>query len=524
MLKTFASMTKDSVPVAANPEMYPFQNRAYTTHVGHTTELEPILFDLSAPGSNPMTESSYQKRDERTAFLVRQPGPDSFRQSKTYALRDIEKLVKPHGPVLMRSYQSTMHPNYPIVEDELFQHYENSKGQDIDPTLLSAMYCLAVPSLVREVDEGAAPPFDIIRLEDAAFRCFGESLCQPTLSTIQAGLLLMQRPNIESKTLNTQLVGIAYELGLHLDCSSWSVSCAERSLRKRLAWALYMQDKWCSLIHGRPSSISRTNWAVQGLEEVDFTPSAEEAGDKSNSVEIDHGQALFTQMVGLTQILSDVLDTFYTLQAMREVEDAGQNGTRLILERAKPVQIKLKEWFARLPASLKMDNGITGKPSSTGYLHLAYFATEITLHRCIIRSLTSTSTLDSYLSHICRSAAKTRLISAMDFVNRLRLEHLHSFWYFPSKVNFALIGTFGALLLATAPYQEEVDFYRTRLAEYRWTLAVSSKSAAFLAFAVESLDASSLLLRGLPERPSTAEAGVRGGEGLAGGQRGGGGG
>lgn len=93
----------------------------------------------------------------------------------------------------------------------------------------------------------------------------------------------------------------------------------------------------------------------------------------------------------------------------------------------------------------------------------------------------------------------------MDFVNRLRPEHLSSFWYFPSKVNFALIATFGSLLLATAPGQEEADFYRTRLVEYRWTLCVSSKSAEFLSFAVDSLDTSSLLLRSLPRKPSTSE-------------------
>jgi len=93
----------------------------------------------------------------------------------------------------------------------------------------------------------------------------------------------------------------------------------------------------------------------------------------------------------------------------------------------------------------------------------------------------------------------------MDFVNRLRSEHLNAFWYFPSKVNFALIGTFGSLLLATAPCQEEVEFYRTRLSEYRWTLSVSSKTVDFLAFAVQSLDDSSTLLKNLPRRPSTAE-------------------
>ena len=61
-----------------------------------------------------------------------------------------------------------------------------------------------------------------------------------------------------------------------------------------------------------------------------------------------------------------MLDTFYTLQAMQDVDLAGVNGTRLILERAKPVQIRLKEWFTHLPTSLKMDDSLSGRPSSTG--------------------------------------------------------------------------------------------------------------------------------------------------------------
>lgn len=149
---------------------------------------------------------------------------------------------------------------------------------------------------------------------------------------------------------------------------------------------------------------------------------------------------------------------------------------------------------------------ITHEPKliGVGYLHLAYFATEITLHRCIVRSLNSNGG-GVYLSYVCRSAAKTRLISAMDFMNRLRPEHLASFWYFPSAVNFALIGTFGNLLRATAPAQEEADFYRTRLTEYRWTLCVSSRLAGFLHFAIDSLDSSSHLLQNLLLKPSTAE-------------------
>lgn len=125
-----------------------------------------------------------------------------------------------------------------------------------------------------------------------------------------------------------------------------------------------------------------------------------------------------------------------------------------------------------------------------GYLHLAYFATEITLHRQILRSLAPPTNTESYIHQICRSAAKTRLISAMDFVNRLKPEHLQSFWYFASKVNFALIGTFGSLLWATSPNIQEAEFYKARLSEYRWTLRVSSRGAEFMEYAVGVLDAS----------------------------------
>jgi hypothetical protein len=96
----------------------------------------------------------------------------------------------------------------------------------------------------------------------------------------------------------------------------------------------------------------------------------------------------------------------------------------------------------------------------------------------------------------------------MEFVNRLRPEHLRAFWYFPSKMNFTLIGTFGGLLWATAPSREEGEFYKVRLKEYRWTLSVSSQKAKFLGYAVKMLDASRNMLRNLAEKPSFGSGGL----------------
>lgn len=483
--------------------------------MGYTTELDPILFDVSHAG-----ELSYQKSDGRNAFLIPQPGTPRYTEPQTSLIQTIERYVGSHGPSLIQHFRS-INRSLPIIEGTLFETYNSRQRGSLDPALLCAIYLVAATSGLHELENARWQQIDLVQLEGLAFRLFENALLSPTLSTVQAGLLLMQMSNIDSKFLNTQLVGAAFELGLHLDCSNWTISTLERGLRRRLAWALYMEDQWCSLVHGRPSLISKSHWAVHDLCEGDFE-STDRLDENVSHEDLKLGRDCFCQMVVLTGILSSILEALYTQKAMQEFDDAKKNGTRLVLARAKPIQVTLKEWFTRLPKDLKMDNGQAPATIGTcallnksdprlmciGHLHLAYFATEITLHRCIIRSLGSTSA-DTYLTHVCRSAAKARLISAMEFVNRLRPIHLISFWYFPSRVNFALIATFGSLLLATAPCQEEADFYKARLAEYRWALSVSAKTAGFLNFAIESLESSTGLLRDMPKKPKLEEMDVR---------------
>ncbi len=337
----------------------------YGTHIGYTTELEPILFDISQATGILTLENRYKKPDERNAFLLQESDHDLGGDQNPGALGKIEETVSAVGPSLIRTYRTTINRYFPIIEEPFFHIYESRQRQNLDPAMLAAVYLLAATS-GNGIEASLSSILDVDRLEDVAFRLFEDSLPKPTLSTIQAGILLIQTPNVDSHVLNTQLVGVAYELGLHLDCSLWRLSDEESCLRKRLAWAVFMQDKWCSLIHGRPSLISKAHWAVPELSHYEFSLDSDESRQDIPGDEINRGQELFTKMVDLTEILATVLDTFYTLQAMQEVDKAGENGTRLILERAKPVQIRLKEWFTHLPLSLKMDNNMSSKPSSTG--------------------------------------------------------------------------------------------------------------------------------------------------------------
>ena len=133
------------------------------------------------------------------------------------------------------------------------------------------------------------------------------------------------------------------------------------------------------------------------------------------------------------------------------------------------------------------------KLNSVGYLRLAYVATEITLHRRILLSLSPST--DPQLFRFCRSVAHERFVFAIDFVNSLKPQHLSSFWYFASPQNFALIGVFGTLLLSTASNPEEAEFYRTKLREYRWLLKMNSENGAkYMKPAMALLDANMGLL------------------------------
>jgi hypothetical protein len=92
-------------------------------------------------------------------------------------------------------------------------------------------------------------------------------------------------------------------------------------------------------------------------------------------------------------------------------------------------------------------------------------------------------------------------------VNKLEPVHLQSFWYFASKANLAIIGTFGSLLWATSDNAEEADFYKEKLAEYRWALRVSSKAAEFMKFTVGMLDSSPVFVKdGSRSKPNTPTA------------------
>lgn len=410
----------------------------------------------------------------------------------------VEKLVHPHGKILVDIFFKLVHPYFPILHERVFLEKYSRSYRELTAPLLAAIYSLSLqwwdfhPQLV-----GFPKPDVTEQLNEIALRTFFDVVERPKLSIIQTGLLILQcRSECSSNwVICSEVVALAEDLGLGVDCQDWRLPRWERGLRRRLAWAVWLQDKWTSMMEARYSHlILGRNWLVKMLTEEDFPDkspvisssqsTSQGHGQLGNDVsggnismldmsptdeDFNNGKLMFQQMVSLSIILGEVLDTFYTLGALKTVTKIEQ-----VLKLAKPLQLKMREWYHSLPSQLSMNTFQQRKFNSNAALTLSYFAVEITLHRKIITTLKPDTARE--LVQVCRTAAKTRLIAAIEFARDLKFEHINSFWYTCSTGNLTLIGTFAALLYVTAPTKEEAIVFRDCLRNYVWILRMTSKS------------------------------------------------
>lgn len=433
----------------------------------------------------------FRRVADRTTFLSKSDQQTPFGADIDHDLEAVEQLVQPHGPGLVELYFRTVHPSYPILHKGVFLEKYRRSYTEFSPPLLAAVYLLALDwwEFDHQVSSHAKPDADV--LSRLATKALVDVIHRPKLSSVQAGLLLLQRAGGDSWVLTSQVLAIGEELGLNLDCTTWNIPEWEKGLRRRLAWALLMQDKWGSLIHGRPSHIQSCHWQIPLVTLSDFPESSADDDDKEGSTEVEKGRLLFIHLTKLTQIMCLALDTLYSPSQSPLIQSIiSSQGIQGLLDLIKPLAVQLKTWASSLPSNLHMSssNIKTGKLNSNGYLHLSYFVVEIIIHRLIIRNL-SPSTAPPIL-HLCREAGRARLERAISFVEDLRPEHLQAFWWFAAPKSLAYIRTYGGLLWATSGSAEEAEGYRRRLEQFRWGLKVRSKGVGFVGVALREMEES----------------------------------
>lgn len=482
---TAATPTSPTSPTSLLNRTLGLHKTKNSVYIGSSSLQEPRLLgglESISPSSDEPQLIRYRRMDDSTVFIQR---PDQTPDGQQDVLDTIEALVRPHGPALVSLYFRIVHPSYPILHKGVwFEKYQRSY-REFSPPLLAAVYALAIdwweydPVLASK----KKPPVD--ELVAIATQALAWAMTRPKLSAVQAGLLLLQRSGGDSWILTSQMVALSEDLGLHVDCSPWDIPDWEKGVRRRLTWAVFMQDKWGALIHGRPSHVSGHHWQAPPLQLSSFPESAADEDDAEVSAEVEKGRLLFMRLAQLTEIMSEAFAILYTPCRVTHQRDERPDVVVGLLEQVKPIALRLKHWASTLPPDIGMDNVKARKLCSNGYLHLSYYATEIIIHRHIIRGLTPEH--PDHIQTICRDAAQTRLEHAMAFVEKLRPEHLQSFWWFAAPKSLALIGMFAALLSATSASSAETALFKQKLDDFHWSLKVRSKGSLPITAAVHEM-------------------------------------
>lgn len=263
----------------------------------------------------------------------------------------VESLVQPFGPRLVRLYWLLVQPAFPILYRKGFMKLYEASYRNIGAALLGAVYLKALAWWTYDPELSLRSLPDAGKLRRLTLGAIQNSFHRPRLSSIEGMLVYLHcRPeepltadHTYARGLTSQLLAISEAIGLHTDASQWAIPRWERAERKRIAWAVYMQDKWTALAYGRPSHITLDNWGVQDLTDDDFD--LDEDGNDT-AAKPATGQNYFCLMVDLTKILGQMLSEFFTIRTCQDQD------TSKLFEKAQPLLQELAPWREKLYGTL----------------------------------------------------------------------------------------------------------------------------------------------------------------------------
>ncbi|VUC27349.1 unnamed protein product [Clonostachys rosea] len=471
----------------------------HAEYIGPTDCRDPILLDLHRvhqgsvehPSAHRPTIST-RRLDSGTAFLIHTDGSTTSESQRIQDLDAIEAAIHPLGRTLVDLYFRVVHPSFPILHKDVFISKHRVSHRHFAPSLLAAVYLVALDWQLYDSSLAGRELESIPNssaLEELAERTMAQDMRRPKLSTLEAGLLLLQRNTRSAETsshthpsssrmFTAQLVAMAQDLGIHIDCTSWDIPSWEVGLRRRLAWALYMQDRWGACAHGRPFLIHELDWDVKTCTDADYPELEDEANtglsDPSTAA---IGWAQFLKHIELTKFLSEVMGTFYNAAVTRSGHNPDRLGTVTIVELAKPLVLRLREWYADLPQHLQMEYTKDRELCANGALRLAHLSVEVALYRALIRAITPET--PEQLNSALRSTSRAKVQDAISLLKSLQPEQTAAFWGSAASYQVAQAGSLAALLWATANNSEEMAWCVARVEDLRWALRVRANAAPF---------------------------------------------
>lgn len=395
-----------------------------------------------------------------------------------------------------------VYPFFPILSKSEFYSTGSlspSLLHTLPLSLLSAMYATALPFILYDdllattIVHSPSPAQQLFRI---AWMATTQELHTPRLATLQACLLLLQRAPTNRYTTDTpwktSLVGwtvsLAQILGLTKECGDWtSIPAWEMTLRKRLWYGVFIMDKWASLGAGMPSHIRIDDWDVLPLTDNDLEPATldQHANAIPGFLEPESENHHFRLLSELTMILSDIMDSYYSLRATQRTS----KDFTFSLDIARPLRSRLKAWNDSLPPALslrqaeRLDSRGMARLSGNPSLSLAYIVATMTLFRALLRPLENLTSVEEEDHGIVgsrlavRAGAKECAKEVVEFVENLGRGALDAFWHSWSRANFAIASSFLMQLLVTSESEAESNEINDLVGRWRWAMRIGSGSS-----------------------------------------------
>ncbi|OAA64951.1 fungal specific transcription factor domain protein [Cordyceps fumosorosea ARSEF 2679] len=485
-----------------------------TSFIGYSNESDPFLLE----------HYPYNAADELDFFMVTYRRPSSqpvsaghppihFLQSKPQAVlqnqeamtgclalkneRDLlnEIVSVEMGVALLRLYLRFIFQNLPIISRTELLKDEEEFIKSTSPGVLAGMYALALPFTSWDeqfcLDSAYSKP-DVNRLWQVSYSCLQRELHFPSLSTVQISLLLLNTTTFDPVAVETPFawslacsaLAVAQSLGLHVDPGPWrGLPAAEARLRRRLWWTVVAEHGWRAVTHGRASMLREDDCNVTPISHADFA-----------GVEDAHGAAdYFIHFCALTDIVSEICRSFFTLRTVSKVQDLKD-----IMDRARPLQRALHRWLESLPPSLSLDQPASDAtnsdvPDSRASLHVAYFTARVLLLRALLRPIVRPRLPDD---HDDDSAVHEVLQESRDFmraliavVRGLDLRYTAAFWPAYARHCLCYPGLFCYMLCFQRRSPRDRAGDEELFARWRGVLRARVGAWPLLRFAVVKVDA-----------------------------------
>ncbi|KAG9252292.1 fungal-specific transcription factor domain-containing protein [Emericellopsis atlantica] len=448
--------------------------------------------------------------------------------------RMLEDLVPmSHGVRLISLFMRFVQPMLPIVSRSQLdrQLSENT----VPAVLLAAVYASAIPYIAHDHVLFALPAMSDSLAETLWGMVVDWIQCdahKPKLAIMQASLLYLQRLPLRPHRVLADTaarssflgstVALAMSLGLQLESQPWGIPTWEKRLRRRLWWALYMEDKWTGLLMGRPPMIQKDEWDIFDLKEADLELGHRASFDVESDPNTSQDGVIFVFFVQLAGQVEKIQEAFYTLRASQRLAE----DFRASVDAARPIRESLQAWYYSLPEELRLRSRAEGQSyrdhrQGVAVLHFSYLMLELFLYRAILRPLArspppppvtneedeSDSQSDPFFAHglsstwllddltfeslefdqlpdagfaefgeaaeVALNAAERCAAILVNFVASLVPQDFDVHWYPWTRICFATITSFITLLFVQAPTSAHAA--RSRELLKRWSLHLRSQ-------------------------------------------------